>query len=219
MRRIEFHFDFISPFSYIAQQRLGELPADVEIDYRPLLFAGLLDHWGGVGPAETPSQRQFTYRYCNWLARRLGIAYHSPPAHPFNPLPALRAALAMDAAPAAVAAIFEHIWARGRLPEGGHWDALLAGLGIDASAVNRPAIKQALRANTTAAIDAGVFGVPTFVVDGELFFGQDALPMLLDYLREPAGVIDDEYRRLGDLPSLASRRPQATPGATPEAGG
>jgi len=205
MRRIEFHFDFISPFSYIAQQRLGELPTSVEIDYRPVLFAALLDHWGGVGPAETKSQRQFTYRYCNWLARDLGIDYRSPPAHPFKPLPALRAALALDCTPAAVATIFEHIWARGLLPEGEAWAALLAKQGIDESALARPAVKHALRANTSAAIAAGVFGVPTFVADGELFFGQDALPMLLDYLHDPTRVVDDEYRRLGDLPSLVSR--------------
>jgi 2-hydroxychromene-2-carboxylate isomerase len=49
------------------------LPADLQIEYRPVLFAGLLGHWGQKGPAEIASKRRYTYRWCNWWAKRLGF--------------------------------------------------------------------------------------------------------------------------------------------------
>ena len=57
-RRVTWYFDFVSPFSYICLHRLKELPPDLAIEYRPVLFAGLLNHWGQKGPAELPAKRR-----------------------------------------------------------------------------------------------------------------------------------------------------------------
>ena len=70
--------------------------------YKPVLFAGLLEHWGQKGPAEVPVKRRWTYRWCTWWARELGIPFRFPAAHPFNPLPHLRLALACGSKPDAV---------------------------------------------------------------------------------------------------------------------
>ena len=83
---IDWYFDFVSPYSYIALHRLRELPQPVT--YKPVLFAGLLNHWGQKGPAEIPAKRRWTYRWCTWWAASLGIPFRFPAAHPFNPLPA-----------------------------------------------------------------------------------------------------------------------------------
>ena len=214
MKRLDFWFDFISPFSYLAQQRLGELPVGTELHYRPVLFAGLLKHWGTRGPAEVAPRRRFTYRFCHWLASQQGIPYRTPPAHPFNPLPALRASIVLGNRPDAVDAIYRFIWSEGRLPEGPDWESFLENLGVSPEKLEDPDVKQILRDNTEAAIVAGVFGVPTFSLQGvgnetELFWGQEVLPMLADYLNDPSMFDRDDYPRIDALPAAAERVPMA----------
>src|SRR6185295_19856153 len=85
---------FISPFAWIGLRRLKELPHDVSIEYRPVLFAGILGHWGQKGPAEIPAKRRYTYRWSHWWAQSQGIPLRYPAAHPFNPLHHLRLAIA-----------------------------------------------------------------------------------------------------------------------------
>ena len=63
MRRLVWYFDVISPYAYLQHNQLDNLPTELEIERKPVLFAGLLDHWGHLGPAEIPKKRTFTYRY------------------------------------------------------------------------------------------------------------------------------------------------------------
>ena len=113
MRAADWYFDFLSPFSYLQLVQFDRLPPDLEITYRPVLFAGLLGHWEHKGPAEIPAKRVHTYRWCHWYAARHGIPFRMPPAHPFNPLRPLRLAVAHDAEPAIIRAVFDTIWAEG----------------------------------------------------------------------------------------------------------
>ncbi len=208
MRRLNWYFDFISPFAFLQWRRLGELASEADLALRPVLFAGLLERSGSLGPAEIPAKRTFTYRYVQWVAEREGIAMRWPDVHPFNPLPALRLAVALDGRPDAVGRIFEFIWCEGGSLEGEAWEALARTLGVDdvASAIGAPAVKARLRENTEEAIGEGVFGVPTFV-DGELlFWGVDATEMVLDHLRDPQRFVTGEYARLARLPVGVSRR-------------
>ena len=99
MKTIDWYFDFISPFAYLASASLQRLPESVELRLHPILFAGLLKHHETKGPAEIPSMRRFTFRHIRWLADRHHIELKPPPAHPFNPLPLLRLAIALDADP------------------------------------------------------------------------------------------------------------------------
>ncbi len=209
-RTIDWYFDFISPFSYLQTERFGDLPADVEIRFRPILFAGLLKHWRTLGPAEIPPKRVFTYRHCHWLAGRLGIPFRMPPAHPFNPLKALRLCVARGSRRDDVLAIFRAIWVDGHLPD----DA--AGFGAIArdlgeadpdAAIRAPGVKQALQDTVAAALAADVFGVPTFVYAGMAFWGLDATDFLLDVLADPARLDDPEFTRLASLPAAVQRTP------------
>ena len=72
---IDWYFDFISPYAYFAFLRLDELPPGIEVRLRPLLFAGLLNHWGQKGPAEVGPKRVWTYRSCLWQARQDGVPF------------------------------------------------------------------------------------------------------------------------------------------------
>jgi len=203
----DWYFDFVSPFAYLQFGRLGELPG-APPRLRPVLFAGLLGHWGQLGPAEIPAKRRFTYRHALWRARAAGVPMKFPPAHPFNPLGALRLALACDARHDAVAAIFRCIWSDGLDPEA-RWDVLSASVGLDAEVararVASSAVKEALHANTRDAIEAGVFGVPTLAVNGNLFWGADATEMAAAYLADPVAFEDEEMQRISALPVAARR--------------
>ncbi len=207
-RQADWYFDFVSPFAYLQFEAFDRFPDDLAISLKPVLFAGFLGHWEHKGPAEIPAKRRQTYRYCHWLAGKRGIRYKMPPRHPFNPLAVLRLAIALGPDPATVGAIFRHIYTEGndgQDPES--LAALAASLGVEdlEARVGAPAVKQQLRANTEEAIERGVFGVPTFVVGEEIFWGEDMTGMLLDYLADPELFRSAEFERLDNLPVAAQR--------------
>jgi 2-hydroxychromene-2-carboxylate isomerase len=209
MSPLIWYFDFVSPFSYLQTHRFCELPEGRRITFVPVLFAGLLDHWQSKGPAELAPKRVFTYRYLQWYAERHAIPYRMPPAHPFNPLKALRLCIVAGATVESVEKIFRFIWAEGRaIGDDSAWNALCRSLGIrDAGArIQSPEVKEALRRNTEQAAGRGVFGVPTFEVDDNLFWGMDATDMLIDYLSKPTLLNSPEMQRVSTLPEGVRRK-------------
>ncbi len=208
---VEWYFDFISPFAYLQQLRLGEFPRE-RLVYKPVLLAGMLGHWGQKGPAEIPAKRLFTYRFVRWYAERLGQQLRFPPGHPFNPLRALRLSLALDNRPEVVERIFAYLWRDGQdLADDAAFTALGQELGLDdpLAAIAAEPLKRRLRENTQDAIAAGIFGVPTLKIEDQLFFGNDATDMALDFLSDPDLFASAEMRRLAQLPEAASRNPGA----------
>lgn len=209
MKSIDWYFDFISPFSYLQLESFHRLPEDIEVQFKPVLLAGLLEHWGTKGPVEIPPKRRFTYRHIQWLARHHGIPFRMPPAHPFNPLKALRLAIALGNRPVAVEEIFRFIWRDGQsIDDTTAWAGLIDRFDpedFDAD-VNDTEVKRALRHHTEQAAKLGVFGVPTFIVDKELFWGFDATDMLLDYLKNPSLFQDPEMVRISNLPEGVQRK-------------
>ncbi len=208
-RQADWYFDFVSPYAYLQLEAFDRLPGDLEVTMRPVLFAGLLGHWESKGPAEIPAKRRQTYRHCHWLAGKRGIPSKTPPRHPFNPLAVLRLAVALEAEPTAVRAIFRHIWADGhdgQDPES--LSALAEALGVAdmAARIGDPAVKDRLHRNADQAIARGVFGVPTFVIGDELFWGEDVTGMMLDYLDDPELFRRGDLARLGALPIAAERK-------------
>jgi 2-hydroxychromene-2-carboxylate isomerase len=180
MKPIVFWFDPISPFAYLAFEHLPQALAGCTyaVEHRPVLFAGLLQHWGQKGPAEIEPKRAWTFRHIAWLAQQHGILLQTPAVHPFNPLPLLRLAVAAGPNRRVVEAVMRHVW-RGGADAGDaqRIEALTRELAPARDAASDD-VKAELRANTDAAIARGVFGVPTFELDGRLFWGLEALPML-----------------------------------------
>ena len=204
----DWYFDFVSPYAYLQLMEFKRLPDSLKIRYRPVLFAGLLAHWGQKGPAEIPAKRRQTYRQCQWLADRAGIPFKFPPVHPFNPLRALRLCIALGTEPAVIGAIFEFIFAEGRdIQSDDDWKALVARLEVDDAdaLISQPEVKNALRENTEQAVRRGVYGVPTFAVRDELFWGGDMTDMLLDYLANPKLFSRGEMARLDGMPMGVER--------------
>ena len=201
------YFDFISPFAYLHWRKVKALLNEREVELVPVVFAAVLAAHGQKGPAEIAGKREFTYRHVLWQARNEGVTLRFPPAHPFNPIAALRLCIAAGSTPQAVDAIFTWIWARGEA--GDSVEALVpvaASLGIDIAAANDDATKLALRANTDAALAEGVFGVPTLAFDGQLFWGNDTHEFALAAMRDPALLADAEMQRVTALPVGVTRR-------------
>lgn len=229
MKHITFYFDPISPFAWLAFQRLPEalMGGDngpgfsYDVACKPVLFAALLKHHGQLGPAEIPAKRDWTYRHVQWLGHSLGVPLAMPAAHPFNPLPLLRLALACATPDApgqtnryVTEQVLRHVW------EGGT-DAVsperlatlhatlvshMAARGSELADPNGEAVKQQLRANTEEALAAGAFGVPTCVVDGKLFWGLDGLPMLRAYLQGDAWFQGDGWNGVANVQVGVSRK-------------
>ncbi|MFN0040932.1 MAG: 2-hydroxychromene-2-carboxylate isomerase [Burkholderiales bacterium] len=209
MRTVNWYFDFISPYAYIQCMKFPALPTDVQLVVKPLVFGALIEKAGTLGPAEIPVKRTFTYRQGLWLAERHQVPMKLPARHPFNPLPALRLALVSGAEMETVRKIFSFIWGEGRdTSDPAELRILARSLGIEdvESRIGAEAVKAQLRANTDDALSAGVWGVPTFVADGECFWGFDAGPMLLDYLAAPEKFSSGEYARASSLPVGISRK-------------
>ena len=190
MKQLTFYFDPVSPFAYLAFEHLPQALIGLthEVVYRPVLFAGLLNHWGQKGPAEIAPKRAWTYRYVMWLGKELDIELQMPAQHPFNPLPLLRLlwACAREGDTPnryACESVLRHVWRGGaRADESTRLQALERELGPVRDA-RSDAVKATLRDAGAAATARGVFGVPTIEVDGRLFWGLDALPMAAAYLR------------------------------------
>ncbi len=206
MKAADFYFDFVSPFSHLCLYRLREV-AGVSFAYRPVLFAGLLNHWGQKGPAEIPAKRLWTYRWCAWWAGELGIPFRFPAEHPFNSLPHLRLAIACDGRADAVKRIFDWVWTNGEsASDPKRFGALCAELGVDPEELGREEVKGRLRRNTEEAATRGVFGVPSLVLDGEVFWGADSLEFFKAFLANPALFSGPEMRRVAALPVGAARK-------------
>ncbi len=207
MRQADWYFDFVSPFAYFALQRLHELPADLQVTCRPVLFAGLLDHWGQKGPAEIAPKRIWTYRWCTWCAAQQGIPFRFPAAHPFNPLSYLRLSIAAGNGVPAIQRIFQALWTTAADPaDPAVFEALALSLGVDEAAVAAPEVKSTLRQNTEQAAASGVFGVPTLLVDGELFWGADGFDFAKAFLADASVVTNAEMQRLSRLAVGAGRK-------------
>ena len=188
MKHITCYLDFISPFAWLAFEKL---PATLQgmsyqVDYKPILFAAVLKHHGQLGPAEIPGKREWTYRQVLWLARQHGVQLQMPASHPFNPLGSLRLAVACGRDGLVnrfvCERLFRHVWEGGQEAADAQRLQTLTEELAPHRPVNSDAVKAELKGNTEEAIARGVFGVPTFLVDGKLFWGFDALPMLRDYL-------------------------------------
>jgi len=206
MKHITFYFDFISPYAWLAFQALPQALQGIShtVTYKPVLLGAMLKHHGQLGPAEIPSKRDWTYRQVQWLAHTQGMTFQMPAAHPFNPLGLLRLAVASQGSGLpnryVTEKLFKQVWCTGQ-------DAADAQVLADLTAhiaPNRdpqsPEVKQQLQAWTEEAIALDVFGVPSLVVDGNVFWGLDALPMLRACLRGDDWFNGPAWHAVGEIP-------------------
>jgi hypothetical protein len=214
MKHITFFLDFISPYAYLAFDAMPQALEGLSytVRYQPVFLGGLLKAKQQMGPAEIPMKREWVYRQSQWLAHTQGLRVDLPAVHPFNPPGLLRLAVATD--PQGLPnryvceTLFRHVWEGGRdAADAQRLQALTAEIapGRDPSG---EAVRETLKAHTDNAIDQGVFGVPSYAVDGKVFWGLDALPMLRSYLQGDAWFSQSNWDAAAQLQSgIPPRKP------------
>ncbi len=218
MNDVHFYFDFISPYAWLAFKALPKSLEGIShrVHYHPVVFGAMLKHHGQLGPAEMPGKRDWTYRQVMWLAKQQGTDLQMPASHPFNSLALLRLAVAAsdNGQPNryVVESIFKHVWCTGlEASDAERFAALQLHLFSQANvSLKDPQsveVKQLLQQQTQQAIDLGLFGVPSMVVNGQVFWGQDALPMLRAYLQGDAWFESANWLDAGKLPVGTRRTP------------
>ena len=218
MKEIHFYFDFISPYAWLAFQALPQTLEGIShrVYYRPVVFGAMLKHHGQLGPAEMPGKRDWTYRQVMWLAKQQGTDLQMPASHPFNSLSLLRLAVAAsdngEPNRYVVESIFKHVWCTGlEASDAERLEALQLHLRSQTNASLKDPqsveVKQLLQQQTQQAIDLGLFGVPSMVVNGQVFWGQDALPMLRAYLQGDVWFESADWQDVGKLPVGIRRTP------------
>jgi 2-hydroxychromene-2-carboxylate isomerase len=221
MKEIHFYFDVISPYAWLAFQALPKTLEGIShrVHYHPVLFGALLKHLGQLGPAELPGKRDWTYRQVMWLAQQQGTVLKMPASHPFNPLALLRLAVATSGNGEpnryVVESIFKHVWCEGLEATDPARLATLQAHLLSQTALEGAAkepqseeVKRLLQQQTDNAIALGLFGVPSMVVDGQVFWGQDALPMLRAYLDGDEWFQSGEWRDVDKVPVGIRRAPE-----------
>lgn len=184
MKQITFYFDFLSPYAYLAFEQLPVAlqGCSYNVRYQPILLPAVFRHHGQTPPVDIAPKRKWIARHVQWLAKEHGVDLQLPAAHPFNPLPLLRLALACDAQGApnryVVETIFRHVWQGGAHADSSERVQALTAKLAPVRDAGSEEIKTELKDATVQAIGQGVFGVPTLLVDGELFWGFDSLGML-----------------------------------------
>jgi 2-hydroxychromene-2-carboxylate isomerase len=212
-RVLRFHFDYISPYSYLAWQQVGELAQqhDLRVEPKPTLLAALLNHLGHKGPGEIAPKRIYMFKDCLRVAARLNVPFVPVFSHPFNPLASLRATLLDmedETRLVLVTKLFDATWAESRDVGSAEVVAEIcaaAGVPDVLERIREPTIKRRLRTANDEAIELGVFGVPTMIVDDELFWGTDSFPHLERYLEGGDPVRPEDVESWLAVPATAQR--------------
>ena len=192
-KRVEFYFDFGSPYSYLAYKALPALAAahSAQIIWRPMLLGGVFKATGNHSPAEIAAKSAWMQRDMERWATRYGAAFKRNPHFPINTLTLMRGAAGMQLRGMDfgkyVETIFHAMWAEPRnLGEPQELAAVLREAGFDPvefqSLVNDAAVKDRLKQQTEEAVARGVFGAPTFFVGDDMFWGQDRLDFVAEAL-------------------------------------
>ncbi|HSH08054.1 MAG TPA: 2-hydroxychromene-2-carboxylate isomerase [Burkholderiales bacterium] len=192
MRSVEFLYDFVSAPSYMAWTQIDAIAreANAQVIMTPVFCAGIFKEIGNPGPLAIPAKRTWYAHDLQLWAKKRGITLRPNPHAPIRTLPLMRGvfvARERDEFDRYSKAIWDAIWLDGKNmsdPAIVNETLRAAGLDIDAYAagIEREDIKTALRDSTQQAVQRGAFGVPTFFVGDELFFGQDRLEFVRDAL-------------------------------------
>lgn len=182
---VEFFYDIVSPYSYLAAERLGELDAVADVRWQPFFLPGIFQVTGNAAPGLHPLKGKYLFQDLARLAAHYQLPLQFPSQFPINSVTAMRALLSLPETerPAASRRVFRAYWAEGRDVV----DLKVLTELLGESAVERAQhedIKQGLRAATEQAAARGAFGAPTFFLGDEMYWGEDRMFLLIDRLKK-----------------------------------
>lgn len=187
-KQIDFFYDIVSPYSYLAAVQMEELEASTgaEVIWRPIFLAGLMRNTGNQPPQELPARKRYFFEQdLPRMASYLQVPYSKPDSFPDNTATLMRALLSITdnrLRAEKSLALYELYWGEGQPVT--TEDVMLTLLGEDAIRfAQSPDGKQALIESTQEATDRGAYGAPTLFVDDQMFFGCDRILQLKHYLK------------------------------------
>lgn len=188
MQKIDYYFDFLSPFSYFSWKNTADLRTnpDIKISYKPVVMGTLFNNWEIKGPGEIAPKRHQMLKKCFQYAAINNLEFVPPKTHPFNPLYALRLATSncgLDDQEKIIDLLWQSCWAQGNeLGDSDFLEKELNSIGLNGKVLLEKTfereVKQELKKNTKEAISKNIFGVPSFVYQEELYWGNDSLDFL-----------------------------------------
>lgn len=191
--QVDFYFDYGSPTSYLAYVQLPGIAkrTGVTVNYKPILLGGVLKAAGNASPMDVPAKRNWMIKDMASFARRYEVPFQYNPLFPINTLPVMRGAIYAQRKGFLIPysdAMFSAMWVDARdISSPAVISEVLTEAGIDAARLmagaQEPEIKEALKAETEAAVQRGLFGAPVLFVGEEMFFGQDRLLYAEEHLR------------------------------------
>lgn len=206
MKKVDFYFDFLSPYSYFAW--INHCNLDMEFSYMPVPMGSLFSHWDMKGPGEILPKRIYMLKSCFRYAAKKNISFIPPKSHPFNPLYALRlSTLAINSGnqKKMIDILFKAVWEKGQ--DVSDLDFLLELLSDNGFSnaqelldkTFEKEVKMEVKRNLKEAKGSMIFGVPTFKVDDEIFWGNDSMEQLQSYVNNTEKDWDKELfkSRLG----------------------
>jgi 2-hydroxychromene-2-carboxylate isomerase len=198
-KTVDFWFDYTCPFAYLGSTQAAALAERMgaALAWRPMLLGGVFRAHGtpqNLSNTLIPAKAAHNLADMQRWARRFGVPLQMPAAHPMRSVEALRATLATGIDLRVIAGFFRAYWVLGKeisTPE--VITDVLTSAGHDATqvlrAIGTPEIKDDLRQRTDRAIELGIFGAPSWVVDGaHLYWGQDRLPFVAGERPRPPAV-------------------------------
>lgn len=192
MAKLEYFFDYVSPFAYLADTQLPQLAArtGAEIVYRPFLLGGVMQASHNSPPINVPNKGRYMFTEIQRWSRRYKVEANPNPHFPVNTLTAMRVSVAALAEPRFSdlhRALFRAVWVDGQnLAEEAALRSIVDAIGLDSTRLlartKEQEVKDTLRRNTEDAVERGAFGAPTFFVGEEMFWGNDRLDFVEEAL-------------------------------------
>jgi 2-hydroxychromene-2-carboxylate isomerase len=193
-KQVEFFFDVGSPASYLAWKQLASIAQrhNAEIVWRPMLLGAVFQAVGNTSPAAVPAKGAYMLKDLKRFSAIYDVPFCFNPFFPVNTMQLMRgvtAYLGTSKFESYLSAIFNALWAEKLNMESPEVVAeVLSKVGIEATdfkvRISEPEVKARLKSSTEEAVARGVFGAPSFFVNGEMFFGQDRLSFVEDALRD-----------------------------------
>jgi len=186
-KEIDFYFDFISPYTYLAHKKIQSLPKDIKINYKPILLGGLHNLQGITAPAFIKPKLKHMISDCNLIAKKDKSNFIWNSKFPINSLNIMRGYLYINVEKKDLYLniMFDAYWKDNLdISNEGIFKTLLEKCKIEVisffNGIKDTKIKDELKSVTQKAHEKGVFGAPTFIVNDKIFWGQDRLEFVLD---------------------------------------
>ena len=191
LKTIEYYFDFLSPYSYLSWQWVRDSDSYLEKngyrwDYKPVVLGSIIQHYETKGPAEIASKRDYLFKDCDRFSKQHDFSFEVPAVLPFNSLYPLRLALSsLSGAQQSevIELLFLNSWGKGKdISEPSELSKILNDAGHPGEKwledIGQKEVRRQLKDNVKDALSKGVFGLPAFFVNNELFWGNDSIPSL-----------------------------------------